>query len=181
MVLNRIPAEVREHYLAEFVYGGIDGTVTTFAVVAGAVGASLSPAIVIILGFANLFADGFSMAAGNYLSMRAEGELEAKRGGVAESSSSILKHAYVTFGSFVVIGFIPLLSFVVALFSPTIESMQFELSIVLTAIAFVFIGGMRGAITGANKAKAALGTLAIGGAAAIIAYLVGLFLHSLVG
>lgn len=49
-------------YLGEFVYGGIDGSVTTFAVVAGAAGAELSSAIVLILGFANLLADGFSIS-----------------------------------------------------------------------------------------------------------------------
>lgn len=59
-------------YLAEVVYGGIDGSVTTFAVVAGATGAHLDSSIVIILGFANLFADGFSMSVGNYLSQKAE-------------------------------------------------------------------------------------------------------------
>ena len=56
--------------IEDFVYGATDGAVTTFAIVAGVVGASLAPAIVIILGFANLFADGFSMAMGNYLSTR---------------------------------------------------------------------------------------------------------------
>jgi len=59
-------------YLAEFVYGGIDGSVTTFAVVAGAAGAELSTNIVLILGFANLIADGFSMSVGNYLSAKSE-------------------------------------------------------------------------------------------------------------
>ncbi len=59
-------------YLGEFVYGAIDGTVTTFAVVAGAAGASLSSGVVIILGFANLLADGFSMACGNFLSERTQ-------------------------------------------------------------------------------------------------------------
>ena len=58
-------------YLGEFVYGAIDGTVTTFAVVSGATGAALAPFIIIILGFANLIADGFSMAAGNFLSEKA--------------------------------------------------------------------------------------------------------------
>ena len=53
--------------IEEFVYGATDGAVTTFAVVAGVVGAALSPSIILILGFANLFADGFSMAVGNYL------------------------------------------------------------------------------------------------------------------
>lgn len=65
-------------YLPEFVYGGIDGSVTTFAVVAGAFGANLAPEIVIILGFANLIADGFSMSVGNYLSTKSELEEYAK-------------------------------------------------------------------------------------------------------
>ncbi len=59
-----------ENYLGEFVYGGIDGCVTTFAVVAGAVGAGLDSAIIIVLGFANLFADGFAMSVGAYLSTK---------------------------------------------------------------------------------------------------------------
>ncbi|HET6590844.1 MAG TPA: VIT1/CCC1 transporter family protein [Candidatus Nitrosocosmicus sp.] len=58
--------------IEDFVYGAIDGSVTTFAVVAGVVGASLSPSIVLILGFANLFADGFAMAIGNYLSSKSK-------------------------------------------------------------------------------------------------------------
>lgn len=62
-------------YLKDAVYAAIDGIVTTFAVVAGSVGASLSPIIVIILGLANLFADGFSMAAGNFLGSRSEAQL----------------------------------------------------------------------------------------------------------
>jgi VIT1/CCC1 family predicted Fe2+/Mn2+ transporter len=59
-------------YLGEFVYGGIDGSVTTFAVVAGAAGAGLSSQVVIILGFANLIADGFAMSVGSYLSKKSE-------------------------------------------------------------------------------------------------------------
>ena len=59
-------------YLREWVYGGIDGVVTTFAIVAGVTGASLSPAIVIVLGLANLIGDGFSMAAGAYSSARTD-------------------------------------------------------------------------------------------------------------
>jgi VIT1/CCC1 family predicted Fe2+/Mn2+ transporter len=59
-------------YLGEFVYGGIDGSVTTFAVVAGAAGAGLSSSVVLILGFANLLADGFAMSVGAYLSNKSE-------------------------------------------------------------------------------------------------------------
>ena len=61
-----------ETYLPEFVYGSIDGIVTTFAVVAGASGAGLSVNIILILGLANLFADGLSMSIGSYLSKKAE-------------------------------------------------------------------------------------------------------------
>ena len=61
-----------QQYLPEFVYGGIDGAVTTFAVVAGATGANLESSVVIILGFANLIADGFSMSVGSYLSHKAD-------------------------------------------------------------------------------------------------------------
>ena len=59
--------------IEDFVYGATDGAVTTFAVVAGVVGAALSPSIILILGFANLFADGFSMAIGNYLEQISKG------------------------------------------------------------------------------------------------------------
>jgi VIT1/CCC1 family predicted Fe2+/Mn2+ transporter len=63
-----------QDYLGEFVYGGIDGAVTTFAVVAGATGAHLRSEIVIVLGLANLLADGFSMSVGSFLSTKAEKE-----------------------------------------------------------------------------------------------------------
>lgn len=59
-------------WVSDFVYGGIDGAVTTFAVVAGVEGASLSVPIILILGFANLFADGFSMSIGKYSSDKAQ-------------------------------------------------------------------------------------------------------------
>ena len=65
-------ASSSHNYIRDFIYGGIDGAVTTFAVVSGVSGAELSPSIVLILGFANLAADGFSMAASNYLGTRAE-------------------------------------------------------------------------------------------------------------
>lgn len=64
--------KTKYNWLPDFVYGGIDGAVTTFAVVAGVVGAHLSTPIILILGFANLLADGFSMSVGKYLSDKAE-------------------------------------------------------------------------------------------------------------
>ena len=65
-------------HFEDFIYGSIDGSVTTFAVVAGAIGASLSPMVILILGFANLFADGFSMAIGNYQASKARLEFIQK-------------------------------------------------------------------------------------------------------
>jgi VIT1/CCC1 family predicted Fe2+/Mn2+ transporter len=70
----RTKADGPANYLRDWVYGGIDGAVTTFAVVAGVAGAALSTDVILILGFANLVADGFSMAAGNFSSSRTEAE-----------------------------------------------------------------------------------------------------------
>jgi vacuolar iron transporter family protein len=68
----RLARDPRISYLRDWIYGGIDGVVTTFAVVAGVVGADLSSRIVLVLGLANLVADGFAMAAGNYTGTQAE-------------------------------------------------------------------------------------------------------------
>ncbi|MFQ5825044.1 MAG: VIT1/CCC1 transporter family protein [bacterium] len=65
-------------FIGDIVYGAIDGIVTTFAVVSGVAGASLSSGIVMILGFANLFADGLSMAVGNYLGTKSEVEYKRR-------------------------------------------------------------------------------------------------------
>lgn len=75
--LQQAPEEHQQEqgkYIKSIVYGGLDGIITTFAVVAGVAGASLSSGVVLILGFANLFADGLSMAIGDFLSTRAENE-----------------------------------------------------------------------------------------------------------
>jgi VIT1/CCC1 family predicted Fe2+/Mn2+ transporter len=71
-VSTRLGRQPSPSYLHDFIYGAVDGAVTTFAVVAGVAGASLDETVVIILGGANLIADGFSMAASNFLGSRAE-------------------------------------------------------------------------------------------------------------
>ncbi len=71
---DRLTQGPRRSYLRDWIYGGIDGTVTTFAIVAGVVGAHLSASILLILGFANLLADGFAMAAGNFIGTKSERE-----------------------------------------------------------------------------------------------------------
>lgn len=72
------------NYLQEIIYGGNDGIVTTFAVVAGYTGANMGSATaqfslltVLLFGMANLFADGASMGLGNYLSTRSANEIYA--------------------------------------------------------------------------------------------------------
>ena len=69
-------ADVHGHalgpYVQDIVYGGIDGIVTTFAVVAVSAGASLTNTVVIVVGLANLFADASSMGIGAFLSLRSE-------------------------------------------------------------------------------------------------------------
>ena len=77
-VRRRLAEKRSPSYLQDFIYGAIDGTVTTFAVVAGVEGANLDEAIVVILGGANLIADGFSMAASNFLGTRAERQQRAR-------------------------------------------------------------------------------------------------------
>jgi VIT1/CCC1 family predicted Fe2+/Mn2+ transporter len=73
-IRERLAAGPARNYLRDWIYGGIDGSVTTLAVVSGVVGAQLSPWIILVMGFANLIADGFSMAASNFLGTRAEYE-----------------------------------------------------------------------------------------------------------
>jgi hypothetical protein len=45
-------------HIKSVVFGGLDGIITTFSVVAGASGGSLSVGVILILGFSNLFSDG---------------------------------------------------------------------------------------------------------------------------
>lgn len=71
-ISRRLAQAPRPSYLRDWVYGGIDGAVTTFAIVAGVIGADLSARVILILGLANLLADGFSMAAGNYSATKTE-------------------------------------------------------------------------------------------------------------
>ena len=71
-IARRLAAATSHSYLGDFVLGAVDGAVTTFAVVAGGAGAGLSNGVVLVLGLSNVVADGFSMAAGNFLRARAD-------------------------------------------------------------------------------------------------------------
>lgn len=228
LIRNRLEKEHRAGYLSDFVYGGIDGTVTTFAVVSGVAGAGLSSDIVIILGFANLIGDGFSMAASNYLGTRVdvqlhekaratenheieiypEGEREeirqifASKGfkgndldhaveiitqdrnrwidmmmtdelGLSLTRRSPIKAAAATMVAFLLIGFIPLVAFVIQAVFPAAMPAPYLTSSVLTAVAFLIIGAIKSNFVEQKWYWAGTETMAIGGAAAALAYLVG--------
>ena len=71
-IRERLTRDTHGNYLRDWIYGGIDGTITTFAIVTGVVGAALPGTVVLVLGLANLIADGFAMGAGNYAATKAE-------------------------------------------------------------------------------------------------------------
>lgn len=73
-ISQRLGSGPRQRYLKDMIFGAIDGSITTFAIVSGVSGAGLSTGVIIVLGMANLLADGFSMAASNFLGTRAENE-----------------------------------------------------------------------------------------------------------
>lgn len=84
-IATRIEAGPTPAYVRDFIYGAIDGCVTTFAIVSGVVGAELATGVVLILGVANLLADGFSMAVSNFLGTRAERRSIARARAIEES------------------------------------------------------------------------------------------------
>ncbi len=165
---SKNPLDILRHYMADVVYGANDGIITTFAIVSGVEGAKLSPAIVIILGFVNLLADGVSMGASNFLSIRAG----AAATGVSRGYVEPFYHSFATFLSFVACGAIPLISFLI----PGFFEHRFLISCTMTAIALFLVGSLR--IFVAKKAwlQGGLEMLAVGGIGAIIAYAVGYFL-----
>ena len=153
-------------YLPSIVYGGSDGAVTTFAVMAGAVGAGLDTRIIIILGLANLFSDGFSMASADY---------QAEDSKMKEDKANALRDSFFTFVSFVGIGFIPLIPI---LFMA--QSHMFLLSCIFTFLTFVMIGYFRAKILNRKPIKVIIQSVLIGTTCAIISYIVGGYIASLV-
>lgn len=177
-----------EQYLGEFVYGAIDGTVTTFAVVAGAVGAGLNSKVIVILGFANLIADGFSMGASAYLSAKSERDLHLRKekdkgNEAAESDHTPLQDGITTFGAFVVVGLVPFILYVFdALFSIGMSSgALFMWSSILTGITFIAIGTLKARVTRTKIWRAAGETLLLGTVAAVLAYVLGDLLANVLG
>ncbi len=170
-----------EAYLGELVYGAIDGTVTTFAVVAAAAGAGLNSTIVIILGVANLIGDGFSMGASAYLAAKSERDLKQRRHNESETTGAFthdetpFKDGLITFLAFIVVGFIPIMPYVLdAMWGINMQLTDlFLFSIVITAVTFVAVGWLKASVTKTSRLRAAAETLALGGVAAGLSYILG--------
>ena len=155
-----------KRYLPSIVYGGSDGTVTTFAVMAGAVGAGLDTRVIIILGLANLFSDGFSMASADYLS-------EDSRQG--ETKKIALRNAHITFFSFIVIGFVPIIPILFF-----VNYHAFMYSCIFTLATFASIGYLRAKVLHRDPLRLITQSVAIGTICALISYFVGSYISRLV-
>lgn len=159
------------HYLRDMVYGAIDGIVTTFAVVAGVAGGALSPKVALIIGAANLVADGLSMAVGNYLSIHSnEGVRRAT--GLPEEESQPVRHAFATFTAFAGAGLVPLLPYIL----PVPPESRFLTASMLTLAALFATGVFRAAVTGEDWRVSGMQMLGLGAAVAVVAYYAGLLI-----
>ena len=223
-------------YIGDVVYGSLDGIITTFAVVNGVTGANLSPGIVVILGLANLLADGLSMGVGAFLSLKSGKEyfdqerrreswevdeypeeereelveiyetqsysredvetivaIQAKNRnrlvdammihelGLYVDERMPLKRASATFVSFVISGSVPLLAYLGGLMFDLSPSLQFMLSVAMTAVALFALGAAKVMITELRWFRSGLETLVVGGIAAAGAFLVGFGLRGIGG
>lgn len=221
-IAARLAEPARQSHLRDAVYGGIDGAVTTFAIVAGVAGAGLPTGVILVLGLANVLADGFSMAAGNFSGTKADrddrarlrareerhiarnraGELEelrqilaskglsgavlteavaavskdreawiemmlAEEYGLGPADPAPMRAALVTFAAFLVAGLVPLIPFALTLGAP------FPTSAGMTLATFAAIGALKSRWSLVPWWASALETMAIGGVAALIAFLVG--------
>jgi vacuolar iron transporter family protein len=162
----------RRTHLGEMVYGATDGIVTTFAIVAGVAGADLSTRIVLILGLANLFADGFSMASANFLSVRSVASINRQTGTVSSQRSAALRGALATLLAFVTVGAVPLLAYLM----PMAGLDRFRIATILTLATLFLAGSARSWVTGGKWWREGAEMLLVGAIAASVAYAVGRFL-----
>jgi VIT1/CCC1 family predicted Fe2+/Mn2+ transporter len=152
------------HYFPDLVYGANDGIITTFAVVSGVVGAGLSERVILILGFANLLADGISMGASNFLSRRSYAEA-AERADRPEAA----RHGAATVVGFVTAGTVPLVAYLV----PLPDEWRFPAAIMLTLATLFAVGASRALITRLGWIRSGLEMLSVGAIAAAVAFGIG--------
>ena len=148
-------------------YGANDGILTTFAVVAGVTGGALSATAVLIVGMANLLADGLSMGVGNYLAIRArESALEQR--GLPEEEAQPVRHGLATFVAFVVAGSVPLVPYVVP-----VPVDGFLPAVVLAFGALFGVGAARSLVTASRWWISGMEMLGLGALVAVVAYATG--------
>jgi VIT1/CCC1 family predicted Fe2+/Mn2+ transporter len=167
--------QIARHYIRDVVYGANDGIITTFAVVAGVTGGSLSPRAVLIVGAANLFADGLSMGVGNYLSIRSNESARAAQD-LPEEEASPARHGLATFLAFFAAGSIPLVPYLL----PLVDGRSLGASVVLTFGALFVVGSLRASVTIDRWWTAGLEMLGLGAVVAIAAYGSGAFVSWLI-
>lgn len=162
------------NYLPSFVYGGSDGAVSYFTLMAGAYGAGLSIRMLIAIGVSNVVADAFSMATADYLSE------DSKPNAIKKEE---FKNATITFFAFVVIGCFPLFPTLYAYLTLPLEATlplsMFLLSTFLTIIAFTYIGYIRGRILNRNIWKTIWQSIFVCSVSATVAYLIGEYVAKL--
>jgi vacuolar iron transporter family protein len=159
---------VARHYIRDVVYGANDGIITTFAVVSGVAGGALPHVAVLVVGLANLAADGLSMGAGNLLAIRAD-ERAREAAGLPELEASPWKHGIATTAAFVVAGAVPLLPYTVP-----VGGDQIAWSFGLTLLALFGLGAARALVTVDQWWRAGLETLGLGVVVGGAAYAAGM-------
>lgn len=168
-------AAVARHYIRDLVYGANDGIITTFAVVAGVTGGSLSNLAVLIVGAANLAADGVAMGVGNLIAIRAH-ESALAADGRPEEETYPWKHGIATLVAFVAAGVVPLLPYMMAV--P--EGRRLSWSVLLTMTSLFGVGVARGVVTRDRWWRTGFEMLLLGGVVAIAAYGAGALVAAIV-
>ena len=165
-----------QHYVRDLVYGANDGVITTFAVVAGVTGGALNSMTVVILGAANLLADGLSMGVGNYLGIRSEERVrEAMH--LPEQEAFPMRHGVVTFLAFVTAGAVPLVPYV---FRGAVTN-HFAWSTVMSLIVLFTVGAARSRVGTGTWWMNGLEMLGLGVVVGAAAYYAGAVVAGLVG
>jgi vacuolar iron transporter family protein len=167
---------IARHYIRDVIYGANDGIITTFAVVAGVTGGALSTRAVLIVGAANLVADGLSMGVGNYLSIRSHESALAALGRPEEESRPV-RHGIATMLAFVAAGAVPLVPYAF----PAFGAGRFALSVILTFGSLFAVGASRATVTTERWWSAGLEMLWLGVAVAAAAYGSGAVVAAIVG
>lgn len=168
------PRATVQHYIRDLIYGANDGIVTTFAVVAGVAGGALSARAVLIVGAANLLADGLSMGVGNYLGIRAEEDSRAVQG-LPEIEASPVKHGLATFAAFASAGIVPLAPYVAG--GTAASNLMFSTMLTLTAL--FCVGAARSTFSQESWWRTGLQMLGLGIVVAVAAFAAGAIAASL--